>query len=199
MRLVATLISDRAEALKILRGVPDNSIVLLPETLQMTSKQIIKYSKEKNLFIIYQSDVKIDDKIFVTFRGIDQGKELWQVRKFNLWHTDKGYYSPSKPEPIINIRGHRAGIYICFDAVKIFKMTPILNREKIEYLLIAANWQFNFPLIDRVADFSLQQIPSLKAVCFSCTNTVAFIKSRTKERRITQKGYTLIDSFELIE
>ena len=189
MRLISTLCDSQAIAMKILRDVPDNSIVLLPETLTMISKQIIKFSKEKNLFISYQSDTIIDDKVYVNFRGIDQGEEVWQVKKFNLWHTDKSYYSPGKAEPIISIRGHKSGLFICFDAVKIFKMTPILNREKIEYLLIPANWKFNFELIDRIADFSLQQIPSLKAVCFSCTNTVAFVKSRRKERRIKKSGY----------
>ena len=83
MFLVATLCPSRAIALKILREIPDNSMIQFPETVQMTSKQIIKYSIEKNLFIIYQSDTKVDDKIYVTFRGVDQGKEEWQVRKSN--------------------------------------------------------------------------------------------------------------------
>jgi len=191
MRLVATLIDDRATAMQILKAVPDNSIVLLPETLTMTSKQIIKYSLKKNLFIIYQSDTKVDDKIYVTFRGVDQGKEVWQVRKFNLWHTDKGYYSPSKPEPIITIRGHKTGLFICFDATEIFKMHQLLNKEQIELLLITSNWQFNFKLIERITDFALEQIPSLKAVIFSNTNTLSFIKTRTQEKRITETGYVI--------
>ena len=89
MRLISTLCDSRAEALKILRDVPDNSIVLLPETLTMISKHIIKHSLKKNLFIIYQSDTKVDDKIYVTFRGVDKGKEEWQVRKFNLWELQQ--------------------------------------------------------------------------------------------------------------
>ena len=145
MLLVSTLCSSRAIALQILRDVPHNSIVLLPETLKMISKQIIKYSKEKNLFVIFQSDVKIDDKIFVTFRGIDEGKEVWKVRKFNLWKSDIEYgYTASKPEPNVSIRNHPTSLFICYDAVEIFKMSHMLRQEKIEYLLIAANWQFNF-------------------------------------------------------
>ena len=59
MRLVATLISDRAEALKILREAPNNSVILLPETVSFLSTTLKPYSIEKNLFIIYQSDTKV--------------------------------------------------------------------------------------------------------------------------------------------
>lgn len=189
MFLVATLCENRARALQILREIPDNSVILFPETLTMISKQIIKYSKEKKLFIIYQSDSIIDDEIYVTFRAVYQGKELWQVKKFNLWHTDKNYYYPSKPEPFVTIRGRKAGVYICYDAVTLFKDFRQLIDNQIELLMIPANWDFNFELMDRITDFALSQVPCLKCCVFSNSNTVAYVKSQDQNKRILNTGF----------
>jgi predicted amidohydrolase len=190
MFLVSTLCNNRAEALKILRDVPDNSMIQFPETVQMTSKQIIKYSIEKNLFIIFQSDVKIDDKIYVTFRGVDQGKEVWQVRKFNLWDSDiECGYTPSKPEPFVFIRNHPASLFICYDCAKIYQMKNQLINHNTEILMINGNWQYNFNYVKQVTDFALKYIPTLKYCLFSNTNTLSFIKTKTKVKRITKSGY----------
>ena len=190
MRLISTLCDSRAEALKILRDVPDNSIVLLPETLTMISKHIIKHSLKKNLFIIYQSDLKIEDKIYVTFRGVDQGKNVWQVRKFNLWDSDIEYgYTPSKPEPNVSIRNHPTSLFICYDSTKIYQIKNQLINHKTEILMISANWQFNFNYIEQVTDFALKYIPTLKYCLFSNTNTLSFIKTKTKVKRITKPDY----------
>jgi hypothetical protein len=190
MRLISTLCDSRAEALQILRDVPDNSIVLLPETLTMISKHIIKHSLKKNLFIIYQSDTKVDDKIYVTFRGVDQGKEVWQVRKFNLWDSDIEYgYTPSKPEPNVSIRNHPASLFICYDCAKIYQMKNQLINHNTEILMITGNWQYNFNYVEQVTDFALKYVPTLKYCMFSNTNTLSFIKTRTQEKRVTEAGY----------
>ena len=190
MRLISTLCNNRAEAMRILREVPHHSIVLIPETIEILGKTLVPISKQKDLFIIYNQNIKIDDKWHIAFHGINRGEYKFRVRKFNLWNSDiESGYEPSEPEPFISVRNHPASLFICYDAVEIFKMSHMLRQEKIEYLLIAANWQFNFPLIDRIADFSLQQIPSLKAVCFSCTNTIAFVKTQNQEKRISKTGY----------
>jgi hypothetical protein len=192
MRLVATLISDRAAALQILRETPNNSVILLPETLTMISKHIIKHSLKKNLFIIYQSDLKIEDKTYVTFRGVDQGKEEWKIRKFNLWDSDIEYgYTPSKPEPNVSIRNHPTSLFICYDCAKVYQMKNQLINHKTEILMISANWQFNFNYIEQVTDFALKYVPTLNYCMFSNTNTLSFIKTKTKEKRVTETGYVI--------
>jgi hypothetical protein len=106
MLLVATLCSSRAEALKILREVPRGSVVLLPESIPLIGQSLVRISKEKVLFIIYNSDIKIGDKLFITMKGMDKGKEVWRVRKFRLWKSDyTDGFSPSEPEPFVTLRG----------------------------------------------------------------------------------------------
>lgn len=98
MRLVATLIDDRAAAMQILREAPNNSLILFPETVSFLSTILKPYSFEKNLFIIFNSDVVIDGKTYIAIRAMDKGEYQWTVRKFKPWHTDIKYgISASKP------------------------------------------------------------------------------------------------------
>jgi len=190
MRLVATLIDTRAAAMKILREAPNNSVILLPESIPLLGHSIQRYSIEKNLFIIFNSDIKLKGKTFIAMRSIDCGKYQWTVRKFKLWHTDyEDGFTPSEPEPFVEIRGRKAGIYVCYDSVVLFKECGGLIDKQTELLLIPANWDFNFELMERITDFALEQIPSLKCCVFSNSNTIAYIKTRTQEKRITETGF----------
>ena len=190
MLLVSTLCDSRAEALQILREAPNNSVILFPESVPLLSHSIQRYSIEKNLFIIFNNDVVVNGKTYIAMRAIDCGKYQWTVRKFKPWHTDiNGGISASEPEPIITIRNVKTGLFICYDATAIFKMYKMLNQEQIEFMFITANWSFNFPLMQRIIDFSLEHIHSLKAVIFSNSNTLSLIKTRTQEKRITKTGY----------
>ncbi len=192
MRLIATLIDTRAEAMRILREVPHHSIVLLPETIEILGKTLVPISKQKDLFIIYNQNIKIDGKWFIAFHGINRGEYKFRVRKFNLWDSDIKYgYSASKPEPFTSIRNHSASLYICFDSTKIYQMKDQLINHKTEILMITGNWQYNFDYVKQVTDFALKYIPTLNYCLFSNTNTLSFIKTKTKEKRVTEAGYVI--------
>jgi predicted amidohydrolase len=194
MRLISTLCDSRAEALKILGEVPEDSLVLLPENVSFLSRTIRQISIKKNLFIIFNNDVVLDGKTYIAMRAIDKGEYQWTVRKFKPWHTDlKAGYSASSPEPIVKIRRIKSAVYICYDSCEIFKMYQMLNQEQIKLLLLTANWSFNFPLIERIIDFSLEYITSLEAVMFSNSNTISLIKTRTQKKRVTEAGYVIIE------
>ena len=169
MKLISTIVGDSKYAKKILAEIPENSVILFPESLSLSGTIVKKYSQERDLFIIYNSDTKENGKHFISMRGVDNGEEVWRVRKFNLWHSDKidGFDAPRKPEPLVHIRNMNAGVFICYDAVKIFQMKEMLIQNKIEVLLIPANWHFNFKLIQRIIDFSMKYIPTLYCTIFS--------------------------------
>ena len=190
MRLISTLCDSRAEAMKLLKAVPPNSIILFPESVPLLSTILKPYSTEKNLFIIFNNDVVVNGKTYITMKAIDCGKYKWTVRKFKLWHTDfEDGFTPSEPEPFVEVRERKAGIYVCYDCVVLFKEYRTLIDKQTEILLIPSNWDFNFEIMERITDFALERIPSLKCCVFSNSNTIAFIKSRTQEKRITETGY----------
>jgi len=122
MRLISTLVDSTAEALQILKAVPPNSIILYPESVPLLSTILKPYSIEKNLFIIFNNGIIQNGKTYIAMRSIDKGEYQWTVRKFKLWHTDyEDGFSASQPEPFVEIRGRKAGIYICYDSVVLFK------------------------------------------------------------------------------
>ena len=88
MKLIATLVGKSKYAKNILAEVPENSVVLFPESVNLSGMVVKKYSKERGLFIIYNLDTKENDKRYIAMRGVDNGEEVWGVRKFKLWHTD---------------------------------------------------------------------------------------------------------------
>ena len=190
MRLISTLCDSRAEALKILREAPNNSVILLPESVPLLSRSIQRYSIEKNLFIIFNNDIIQKGKTYIAMRATYCDKYKWTVRKFKLWHTDfEDGFTPSEPEPFVEVRERKAGIYVCYDCVVLFKEYRTLIDKQTEILLIPSNWDFNFELMERIIDFALEQIPCLKCCVFSNSNTVSYVKSRTQEKRITETGF----------
>jgi len=190
MRLISTLCNSRAEALQILKAVPHNSIVLFPESIPIISTILKSYSVEKNLYIIFNSDIKQKGKTYIAMRAMDCGKYQWTVRKFKLWHTDyEDGFTPSEPEPFVEVRGRKTAIFICYDCVVLFKEYRTLIDKQIEILLIPSNWDFNHQLMGRITDFALNHIHCLKCCVFSNSNTIAYIKTRTQEKRITETGF----------
>ncbi|RLF58609.1 MAG: hypothetical protein DRN27_04965 [Thermoplasmata archaeon] len=180
--------------MRILRDTPNHSVILFPESTSLLSRTIQRYSINKNLFIIFNNDVIIDGKTYIAMRAIDKGKYQWTVRKFKLWHSDfDDGFTPSEPEPFVEIRGRITGIYICYDAVVLFKEYQTLIDKQIEILMIPSNWDFNFELMERIIDFSLEHIHTLKAVIFSNSNTFSLIKTRTQEKRITETGFVQLE------
>lgn len=189
MLLVSTLCDSRAEAMKILREVPDNSVILFPESVPLLSRSIKQYSIQKNLFIIFNNDVVINGKTYIAMRAIDNGEYQWTVRKFKLWHSDfDDGFTPSKPEPFVTIGGRKAGVYICYDAVTLFKDFRQLINNQIEILMIPSNWDFNFELMERITDFALKQVPCLKCCVFSNSNTMSYVKTQTDKKQIINTG-----------
>ena len=190
MRLISTLCSSRAGAMKILKAVPHNSIVLFPESVSFLSTTLKPYSIDKNLFIIFNSDIIIDGKTYISMRAINQGEFQWTVRKFKLWHTDlKAGISASKPEPIVDIRGKKSALFICNDFSQIYQMKDYLLKNEIEILMLTANWEYNFEFITRGFSFSMKHIPTLKICMFSNTRKMAIVKSQNQEKRIKRAGY----------
>ena len=169
MRLISTLCDSTAEAMNLLKAVPHNSIVLFPESVPLLSTILKPYSIEKNLFIIFNSDIKQNGKTYIAMRAIDKGEYQWTVRKFKLWHTDfEDGFTPSEPEPFVEVRGINAAIYICYDAVTLFKEFRQLIDNQIEILMIPSNWDFNFELMGRIIDF-----PSLVIFFKLCLELIA--------------------------
>ena len=194
MFLVATLCDSRADAMKIIGEVPHQSIVLLPETVEILGKTLVPISKQKDFFIIYNQDIKIDDAWYIAFHGIDKGEYEFRVRKFNLWDSDiESGYTPSEPEPFVSIRNHPASLFICYDCTKIYQLKNQLIDHKTEILMISANWQFNFNFLDQITDFALKYVPSLKYCMFSNTNTLSFIKTKNWDRRINEDGFIVME------
>jgi len=190
MRLISTLCDSRAAAMQIISKAPNNSVILFPETIPLLSTTIKPYSIEKNLFIIFNSDVVIDGKTYIAMRAIDQGEYQSTVRKFKLWYTDfDDGYSAAKYEPIIDIRGRKSALFICNDFSQIYQMKDYLLKNEIEILMLTANWEYNFEFITRGFSFSMKHIPTLKICMFSNTREMAIVKSRNQEKRIEGTGY----------
>lgn len=155
MRLITTLVAKSKYARKILEEVPNGSVVLFPESVNIPTTIVKKFSKVKSLFIIYNRDIIEKGKKYISMQAISEGRIKWIVRKFHLWHSDlrSGFKAPVEPECITSILGWKCAIYICYDAIEIFKMREFLEEENVEILLISANWQFNFQLMNRIIDF----------------------------------------------
>ena len=195
MNLIATLVSDSRTAYKILRDVPENSVVLFPESVDLNRRIVDEFSKKRGLFVVYNDDVKLGGRRYIAMKGVDNGELKWIVRKFNLWHSDKidGFAAPNQPEPFVYIRNRKAGVFICYDAVKIFQMREMLEQEKIELLLIGANWQYNFELIQKIIDFSMKYIPTLHGIIFSNTRNLAVANTRKETKKIKNTGWVDVD------
>lgn len=86
--MIATLVGKSKYAKNILAEVPENSVVLFPESVSLSGMVVKKYSSDKELFIIYNLDTKENGKRYIAMHGVDNGEEVWSVRKFKLWHTD---------------------------------------------------------------------------------------------------------------
>jgi hypothetical protein len=196
MYLVATLVGKSKYAKKILQSVPENSVVLLPESVSLIGDFVKKISTDRGLFIIYNSDTVENGKKYIAMRGVDNGEEVWQVRKFKLWPTDiENGFSASRAEPIVKIRDKIAALFICYDMVtigrdnRLFAMGRVLQKYKPEVLLLPANWFFNFELVDNIIDTAMNNISSLKVCLFSCTNTVGIVKTRGKKVKFDSFGW----------
>jgi hypothetical protein len=200
LRLIATLMDTRKHAEHILKDVPYNSVVLFPESVDLRKKTVKEYSVKKNLFIIFNKDSHKNGKQYITMRRIDNGIEVWRVRKFKLWHTDtKDGFSASRAEPIVTIRGKTAAVFICYDMVtigrenRLFALGEVFKKYKPEILLLPANWEFNFPLVEDIMKTAIKNIPSIQVALFSCTNTFALIIERNNIRKISKHGWIEIN------
>ena len=200
MYLVATLVDASKYAKKILQSVPENSVVLLPEAVSLNGSFVKRISSERGLFIIYNSDMVENGKRYIAMRCVDNGEEVWRVRKFKLWHTDiEDGFSASRAEPIVKIRGKTAALFICYDLVtigrdnRLFALGRALQKYKSEILLLAANWAFNFGLVENIIDTAMNNIGSLRACLFSCTNTFGIATLQDRIRRLKKLGWIGFD------
>jgi hypothetical protein len=75
VKFIATLVNSNKKAIKILKEIPENSVVLFPESVSLNGSTVKKYSLERGLFIIYNSDTNENGKFYISMRGVDEGDE----------------------------------------------------------------------------------------------------------------------------
>lgn len=56
-------------AKKTLAEVPEDSVVLFPESVSLSGMAVKKYSRDKELFIIYNSDTKENGKRYISMHA----------------------------------------------------------------------------------------------------------------------------------
>ena len=199
MRIVATLTGRVSKAEKLLNKVPLGSVVLLPEAVEISSQYVRKVSRDRKLFIIFNEDAIENDKHYITMKAYDSGEYQWRVRKFKLWGDDFKYYSASRSEPIVNIRGKVASVFICNDLTTIgrnnylFPMGEVIKKYKTEILCMPSNWLFNFDLVENTLETAFNKIPTLKAGLFSCTHKLALAYTRREKIRLDDWGWESVE------
>ncbi len=201
MELIATLVHNRNKAKNILIEVPEKSIVLFAEDLMISPNIVKYYSEKKNLFVVYNEDYFVNGKAYISMRGIDKGKLKWMVHKYYLWKNDYrcGWNPAPKLDPIVKIRGHSTCVAICYEIAfiagynKLFSIGKLAKKAKVELLLMPANWSFNWGLPQYVSTIAFKRISSLKASLFSTKQGQAFIKTRRKLEKITERGWVSIE------
>lgn len=115
MYLVATLVEASKYAKKILQSVSEDCVVLFLESISLNGFSVKRISNERGLFIIYNSDTVENGKRYIAMRGVDNGEEVWQVRKFKLWHTDiESGFSASRAGPLVRIRDKISALFIYY-------------------------------------------------------------------------------------
>ncbi len=201
MELIATLVHNKNKAKNILKEVPNNSIVLFAEAVEIPSYIVRYYSEKKNLFVIYNDDYYTNGKSHITMRGVDKGKQKWMVHKYYLWKEDykEGWDPAPKLAPIVKIRGHTACVAICYEIAfvagfnKLYEIGKIAKKAKAEILIMPANWSFNWRLPQCVSSIAFKCIPTLKASLFSTRRELAFASTKKKRTKITKKGWVSIE------
>ena len=200
MQFIATLVGNKRSAKTILRDVPNNSVVLFPESLMVPYHIIHYYSRKKNLFIIHNHDTWVKGRFHITMKGVDCGKLQWMVHKYFLWRGDYEDWDPApRLDPIVNIRGHPVFVAICYELAfvagfnRLFTIGKISKKALAEVLLMPADWRFNWQLPQKVLRSAFHCIPSLKAGLFSCRRTLAFASTRNQVEKITKRGWVSVD------
>jgi hypothetical protein len=184
VKIVTTLVEEENKVYDILESVPEDSVVLLPEDakignywdIEKKGSEIADISRRRNLFVIvkviYEKGGRYNSMI-----GYEKGNPLWRVRKHFLWKDEADWFdSPSEPEPIVNIRGKKSGIAICYEISKVggfgklLTIGKILSENKAELLFMPSHWQFNWHIPMFVSEMCIKTIPSLKGGGFSSSN-----------------------------
>ena len=75
-KFIATIVNDNRCSKKILDEVPNGFISLSPEADISSVSTVKKYSRDKELFNIYNSDTKENGKRYISMRGVDNGEEV---------------------------------------------------------------------------------------------------------------------------
>ena len=201
MELIATLVHNRNKAKRILKEVPENSVVLFAEAVEIPPHIVKYYSQKKDLFVIYNDDYYPNGKSYITMRGVDKGKQKWMVHKYYLWKNDfKWGWNPApRLAPIVKIRGHTACVAICYEIVfiarynKLCEIGNIAKNAKAELLIMPANWSYNWRLPQYVSSIAFKRIPTLKASLFSARRELAFASTKKQRKKIMQKGWVSIE------
>ena len=201
MELIATLVHNKNKAKNILKEVPNKSIVLFAEAVEIPPNIVKYYSKKKDLFVIYNEDYYNNGNSYISMRGVDKGKLKWMVHKYFLWKSDvkAGWDRPPELAPIVKIRGHTACVAICYEIAfvagynKLYDIGKIAKKAKTELLFMPANWSYNWMLPQYVSTIAFKRIPSLKVSLFSCRQELAFASTKKERKKITEKGWVSVE------
>jgi hypothetical protein len=74
-------------------------------------------------------------------------------------------------------------------AIRYSELGRVLQEYQPEILLLPANWEFNFPLVENIIETAENKIRSLNVILFSCTNTVAIVMNRKEIKKIKRFGW----------
>ena len=119
--------------------------------------------------------------------------------EIQIMGDDFKYYSASRSEPIVNIRGKVASVFICNDLTTIgrnnylFPMGEVIKKYKTEILCMPSNWLFNFELVEDTLETAFNKIPPLQAGLFSCTHKLALAYTRKEKIRLDDWGWESVE------
>lgn len=201
MKLVSTHVKNSQQAYDILEEVPESSIVVLPEGCFPSREVIANISRRRSLFVLFNEIPYYEDGCrYNAIIGMEKGNPIWRVRKHFLWKREKYWVdSPSKPEPMVEIRGMKTGVVICYELSKVagfgklFTIGKIIEEAKAELLLMPAVWAFNWKMPKWVIETCIKKIPSLKAFAFASSNlrnrqSYALVQNRNNGQKETKEN-----------
>ncbi|MFQ6076592.1 MAG: hypothetical protein ACE5Z5_10735 [Candidatus Bathyarchaeia archaeon] len=199
MNVVTTPVGKIYPAYRILKEVPEGSVVILPECVYVKKDKVEKISRQRGLFVVFNIDPYIENcGVYNAMLGMEKGEIVWRVRKFYLWENeirDK----PPRWEGIVDIRGKKTAIVICYEiskvgrAGKLFSLGREIAEHKSQLLLMPANWHFAWSIPSGVISLAMKLVDSLEACAFACTKQYAMITDRLQSKKIRKYGWDYVE------
>jgi hypothetical protein len=77
--------------------------------------------------------------------------------------------------------------------IRYSELGRVLQEYQPEILLLPANWEYNFELIQKIIAFSMKYITTLHGVVFSNTRNLAVANTKNKTKKIKSTGWIDVD------